>query len=78
MKIDKVSSQFDCLHPRHIDYSKAARKHRDKLIVALKSDERHQLTKQNKEPSHIVEIQYVKYTGERDIERLRFLEDKHR
>tara|TARA_X000000368_G_C23007904_1_gene702116 strand:- start:1091 stop:1327 length:237 start_codon:yes stop_codon:yes gene_type:complete len=78
MKIDKVSGKFDRFHPRHIDYFKAARKHRDKLIVALRSDEWHQLTNQNKEPSHIIEIQYFKYTGERDIERLRFLEDRHR
>ena len=38
MKIIIVSGGFDPLHSGHIEYFKAARKHGDKLIVALNSD----------------------------------------
>ena len=39
MKIIVVSGGFDPIHSGHISYFKAAKKHGDKLIVALNSDE---------------------------------------
>ncbi len=39
MKIVVVSGGFDPIHSGHIDYLKSARKHGDRLIVALNSDE---------------------------------------
>ena len=39
MKIVVVSGGFDPIHSGHIDYLKSARKHGDRLIVALNSDD---------------------------------------
>tara|TARA_B100000212_G_C27306197_1_gene503723 strand:- start:47 stop:817 length:771 start_codon:yes stop_codon:yes gene_type:complete len=39
LKIVVVSGGFDPIHSGHIDYLKSARKHGDRLIVALNSDE---------------------------------------
>jgi len=39
MNIIIVSGGFDPIHSGHIDYFKAAKKHGDKLVVALNSDE---------------------------------------
>ena len=38
MKIVVVSGGFDPIHSGHIEYFKSAKKHGDKLLVALNSD----------------------------------------